>query len=129
MKARLLSVTYEPSNSVEVQDSYEKTKRYTQKGYYIKISRNGYYLLVKPVRVWVIVGNKTIKQTFNLKREICDYYGKTRISFKLLERFQKEAEEGKILFELDSDNSCKIISAWYKKEIAYLFLSKLSFFI
>ena len=111
MKARLLSVTYEPSNSVEVQDSYEKTKRYTQKGYYIKISRNGYYLLVKPVRVWVIVGNKTIKQTFNLKREICDYYGKTRISFKLLERFQKEAEEGKILFELDSDNSCKIISA------------------
>lgn len=102
MKARLLSVTYEPSNSVEVQGSYEKTKRYTQKGY---------YLLVKPVRVWVIVGNKTIKQTFNLKREICDYYGKTRISFKLLERFQKEAEEGKILFELDSDNSCKIISA------------------
>ena len=111
MKSRLLSVTYEPSNSVEVQGSYEKTKRYTQKGYYIKISRNGNYLLVKPVRVWVIVGNKTIKQTFNLKREICDYYGKTRISFKLLERFQKEAEEGKILFELDSDNSCKIISA------------------
>ena len=28
MKARLLSVTYEPSNSVEVQGSYEKTKRY-----------------------------------------------------------------------------------------------------
>ena len=111
MKAKLLSVTYEPSNSVEVQGSYEKAERYTRKGYYIKISRNGYYLLVKPVRVWVTVGNKTIEQTFNLKREICEHYEKTRISFKLLERFQKEAEEGKILFELDSDNSCKIISA------------------
>ena len=111
MKAKLLSVTYEPSNSVEVQGSYEKTERYTRKGYYTKISRNGYYLLIKPVRGWVTVGNETIKQTFNFKREICEYYGKTRISFKLLERFQKEAEEGKILFELDSDNSCKIISA------------------
>lgn len=111
MKAKLLSVTYEPSNSVEVQGSYEKTERYTRKGYYTKISRNGYYLLIKPVRVLVTVGNETIKQTFNFKREICEYYGKTRISFKLLERFQKEAEEGKILFELDSDNSCKIISA------------------
>ena len=111
MKARLLSVTYEPSNSVEVQGSYEKAERYTRKGYYIKISRNGYYLLVKPVRVWVTVGNKTIEQTFNLKREICEHYEKTRISSKLLEKFQKEAEEGKILFELDSDNSCKIISA------------------
>ena len=111
MKTRLLSVTYEPSNSVEVQGSYEKTKRYTRKGYYIKISRNGYYLLIKPVRVWVTVGNKTVEDTFNLKREICEHYEKTRISSKLLERFQKEAEEGKILFELDSDNSCKIISA------------------
>ena len=93
MKARLLSVTYEPSNSVEVQGSYEKTKRYTRKGYYIKISRNGYYLLIKPVRVWVTVGNKTIEQTFNLKREICEHYEKTRISSMFLERFQKESEE------------------------------------
>lgn len=111
MKTRLLSVTYEPSNSVEVQGSYEKTKRYTRKGYYIKISRNGYYLLIKPVRVWVTVGNKTIKQTFNFKREICDYYGATRISTKLLQRFQRDAEEGKILFELDSENLCSIITA------------------
>ena len=106
MKARLLSVTYEPSNSVEVQGSYEKAE-----GYYIKISRNGYYLLIKPVRVWVTVGNKTIKQTFNFKREICDYYGATRISTKLLQRFQKDAEEEKILFELDSENLCSIITA------------------
>ena len=35
MKARLLSVTYEPSNSVEVQGSYEKAERYTKKGYHI----------------------------------------------------------------------------------------------
>lgn len=112
MKADLLDVLYEPSKTVEIQGKYEKTIRYQEQGYYIKEERNGYYVLVKPVKVWVTIGNDSEERTFNMKGDICEFYGRGRISIKLLERFQQDVANGRISFKLDSENnSYSIITA------------------
>lgn len=108
MQAKFLGATYQASNTREKQGNREKIQKYLNDGYYVKEERNGYWVLVKPVRVMVTIGNGKTKRTFNMKRDICDYYGKTRISYKLLERFQKDARSGKITFELDSENDSYI---------------------
>ena len=108
MKAEFLGATYHAASTKEEQGNREKIQKYLNDGYYVKEERNGYWVLVKSARVMVTIGNGKTKRTFNMKRNICDYYGRARISSKLLERFQKDARSGKITFELDPENDSYI---------------------
>ena len=104
MATKLLNVTYEASSTREVQGNREKIKKYLNDGYYVKEERNGYWVLVKPAKVWVTIGDQKTRKTFNMKQDICDCYGRKRISSKLLEQFQEDARSGKLKIELDPKN-------------------------
>ena len=102
-KTSVLSIMKKDSDTIEVQGKRRDIQRYLNKGYYIKKSRNGYWVLVNPARVDVTLKNGETRQTFNMKSDICEHYGRERISDSLVKAFKKDIESGKIKLELDSD--------------------------
>lgn len=95
-KAKILSIIYEESDSIEKQGNRVSIERYLENGYYVKESRNGYWVLVKPVRVNVTLSNSYGTNTFNMKDDICNYYQRARISESLVERFKDDVAKGEI---------------------------------
>lgn len=108
MEVKFLNLIYQNSDSIEHQGNRDSIQRYLNNGYYIKESRNGYWVLVKPSKVLVTIGNESKRKTFNMKEDICNYYGRIRISQKLIKTFEEDAKKGKIKFTLDSDGSYTI---------------------
>lgn len=99
-KVEFVTASYEMSSSMEIQGKREKIEPYLKKGYYVKENRNGYWVLVRAAKVDVIVKKDNKKMSFNMKSEICDYYGKQRISEKLYCKFFADADSKKIKFYL-----------------------------
>ena len=99
-EVKFVTASYEASSSLEIQGNRSKVEKYLDNGYYIRESRNGYWLLVKPAKVYVTLkkDNKNLK--INIKYEICDYYGKSRISKKLYLKFLEDANKENIKFYL-----------------------------
>ena len=94
-KAERIYVHYENSQSVTHQGNRASVDPYIRKGFYIKDSRNGFWVLVKAARVDVTVDCGVNGQyTFNMKDDICMHYGKLRISESLTERFKKDFANG-----------------------------------
>lgn len=104
MKVNFLNLTYQDSNTIEHQGNRASIDRYLKDGYYIKERRNGYWVLVKPAKVWVTIGNDSVRRTFNMKEDICNYYGRERISQKLIKTFEEDSISGKIKFTLNSED-------------------------
>lgn len=104
-KAKYISIEYEPSDNIEMQGKYEKVQKYEKQGYYAKENRNGYWVLVKPAKVFVTLANSKCTKTFNMKESILSYYCKQRISQRLLGEFEDDAENGKIIFEMNEDGT------------------------
>lgn len=101
MTVKLLNVSYERSETIKHQGNRESIKPYLRKGYKIRGDRNGSWILTKPAKVMVTIGNKSDKRTYDMKEPILSHYGKERISEKLVNDFVKDARNGKIKFELD----------------------------
>ncbi len=93
------------SDTIEVQGKREKIEKYLKKGYSVKEERNGYWVLVKKAKVWVTLTNSFCSKTFSMKSDILDYYGKQKISANLVEKFQKDINDGKISFSMDKDGT------------------------
>lgn len=100
-----VSIVYEPSDSIEMQGKYEKIQKYKKQGYYIKEERNGYWVLVKSARVLVTLTNSNCAKTFSMKEDILEYYGRKRISEKLLDKFRADVDSGKIIFKMNEDGT------------------------
>lgn len=96
-KARQLHIGYESSQTVEKQGNRASIDRYLRQGFYVKVSRNGYWVLVKPAKVNVRVdcGENGI-YSFNMKDEICNRYGYQRISENLVSKFYSDFSNGLI---------------------------------
>lgn len=101
-KAQILSIDYEPSDSIEMQGKREKIEKYLKKGYYVKESRNGYWVLVRTARVIVTVSNTYGKKVLDLKGDILDYYGKSRISQATIQKFSNDINSGVISILVDA---------------------------
>lgn len=101
MKAKILNYYFEPSETVEKQGNRSSIDPYLKRGYYINKGRNGYWVLVKPARVLVTIGDSKVSKTFNMKDDIRTYYGKSRISTKMVERFVEDVEKNKIKITLN----------------------------
>lgn len=104
-KAEILSIYYDPSDSIEIQGKRDKISTYLDDGYYVKESRNGYWLLVRTARVLVTLSNVYGKKVFNLKGDILDYYGKKKISKTMIENFKNDVNSGAISILLGEDGS------------------------
>ncbi|MDF2800319.1 MAG: hypothetical protein K0S61_222 [Anaerocolumna sp.] len=107
-KAKIISIIYEPSDTIEKQGKRKDIERYLKDGYYIKEERNGYWVLVKTARLIVTLANDSHTRVFNMKEDICDYYGKNRISQSLVDRFSKDIGNGTISIFLDSKGNYEI---------------------
>lgn len=94
-------VEYEPSDTIEVQGKRDKIEKYLKRGYSVKEERNGYWVLIKNAKVWVTLTNSHCTKTFSMKTDILYYYGKQKISTNLVEKFQKDVNDGKITFTMD----------------------------
>lgn len=89
-------IAYEPSDTVEFQGKQEKASKYQKRGYYVKVSRNGYWVMVKPSKVLVTLACAEDQVEVNLKQCILDYYEKKRISEKTIQKFAQQVEDKKI---------------------------------
>ena len=101
-KGSILSITYKPSDSIEMQGKRKDIEKYLNAGYYIKEDRNGYWVLVKAAQLNVTLNNSSCTRTYNMKADVCDYYGKKRISQSLTDRFTQDIEDGKTSIYMNS---------------------------
>lgn len=108
-------VKYEPSDTIEIQGKRSSIEKYLKQGYYIKESRNGYWVLVKPVQVNIKVKNSSGAKIFNVKQDILDLYKKDRISEKLTDKFEEDIQKEKIGVYMDADGDYEIRKRITKK--------------
>lgn len=107
-KAMVLSIQYQPSDSIERQGKRSDIERYIKDGYYVKENRNGYWVLVKSAKLYVTLSNSYGSKVFNMKEDVCSYYGKTRISNSLVDRFEMDIKNEKIVIYMDSKGNYSI---------------------
>lgn len=100
-ETNVVAINSVSSDSVEIQGKRDKIQKYLDKGYYVKESRNGYWVLVKPAQLNVTLSDGDTTETFNMKQDVCDHYGRQRISDSLVEKFRKDVNAGKISITLD----------------------------
>jgi hypothetical protein len=107
-KAKIKSIIYEPSDTIEKQGTRKDIEKYLKAGYYIKEDRNGYWVLIKTAHLIVTLANDSNTRAFNMKEDICDYYGKNRISQSLVDRFSKDIGNGTISIFMDLKGNYEI---------------------
>ena len=102
-KTTNIFVEYIASDSITMQGKRDKVEPYLKKGYYVKEERNGYWVLLKSAKVLVTLTNSYGTVTFDMKKDILDYYRRKRISMPLLETFQHDIKDGKIIIKMDEN--------------------------
>lgn len=96
-KARCINVCYEESQSIEKQGKRSAIDYYIRRGFRIKESRNGYWVLYKPVRVNVTINcGENGVYTYDLKDAIVSHYGREKISYSLVEKFKEDFANGNL---------------------------------
>lgn len=108
-KAIVLSIQYQPSDSIERQGKRSSIERYLKDGYHVKEYRNGYWVLVNPAKLYITLRNSYGSNTFNIKEEVCNYYSKSRISNSLADRFEMDIKNEKIVMYMDSEGNYSMI--------------------
>lgn len=105
-KATLVSATYNKSSTITHQGNRASVQPYINRGYYIKEDRNGYWVLIKPFSLTVVLkDSNNILHSFQMKEDAVKYYGKKRICENIANRFINDAIDGKIKFYMDDDGS------------------------
>ena len=105
-KATLVKATYEHSSTITHQGNRASIQAYLNKGYHIKESRNGYWVLSKPASLTVILKDyNNVVHSFQMKEDVFKYYGQSRISEKLAKTFISDANAGKVKFYMDNTGS------------------------
>lgn len=102
-RAKIISIKYEPSDTIEKQGKRKDIEKYIKAGYYIKEDRNGYWVLVKSAQVSVTLSNSWGTKTFNMKESICSYYKKERISHSLVDKFKDDIAKNKVSIYMDNE--------------------------
>lgn len=107
-QAFIVNYEYIPSETIETRGKRNEIRsRYP--GYKVKVEKNGYWILTKTAKLEVTLrwGNGRV-ETFNMRSEILDLYGKKKATERLLETFVKDVEKGKREIWMD-DYSCYTI--------------------
>ena len=101
-KVEQISIKYVAASTAERQGNKRSIECYLKKGYYVKISRNGYWVLVKPAKVFVTAycGDDGVF-TYDMKHAILERYGRSRISIELIDTFKNDFNAGNLTIEAD----------------------------
>lgn len=105
-KATFVDATYHNSDNIEVTGDRDSIKRnYLDKGYSIKKSRNGVYVLRKPTHILVFLEDSDGKSyEFNMTSSILRYYGIKGLNYPFFLNFVDDAASGKISFYIKNGN-------------------------
>lgn len=94
-KADQIGMSYEPSQTIEHQGNRASIQRYLRQGFYVKVSRNGYWVLVRGARVIVTAYcGEHGTYAFDMKQAICNYYGQAAISERAAGQFYNDFRMG-----------------------------------
>lgn len=104
-KVTNVSVSYEASDRIVIQGKRADIEKYLRQGYSIQEDRNGFWVLMKPLRLLATLTNAYGTNTFNVKGDVLDYYNRRRISEGLIKTFCDDVRSEKITFEMD-ENCC-----------------------
>lgn len=105
-RATFVDATYQNSDNIEVTGDRDSIKRnYLTKGYSIKKSRNGVYLLRKPTNIVVFLeDSEGNSYEFNMTSSILRYYGIKGLNYPFFLNFLDDASRGKIKFYIENGN-------------------------
>lgn len=99
-KCKNIDIWYTPSETLEVQGSYEKVQKICSRdGYTVKESRNGYWVLIKKSKVFIATNKNSNPK--NIKGEVLEYYKRSRISKSLVEKFAQDIKKEKVGIYID----------------------------
>lgn len=108
MNVKFISTTYEASRAIELYGNRSQIDKYLKQGYQIKEQRNGYWLLVKSVKIMVHVEDKGRVCSYDVKEQVLNHYGRTKFLCSIFEQFRKDAEKERIKFYKDSSGELTI---------------------
>ena len=104
-KLTFFDVSYEKNHTIAPQGNRDSISKYLRNGYYVVYEQNGFWILNKSSRVMVYLKDtKGNEHAVDMKKDIINYYGKPKISDKIVETFKNDARTGKIIFYLDEGN-------------------------
>lgn len=109
-KVTNVNVHFEPSDQIKKQGKRSDIERYLNSGYIIQENRNGFWVLVKALKLLVTLTSAYGFHTFSMKEEVLNYYNRQRISPQLIETFKKDIASEKITFEMDKDCSSYVMN-------------------
>lgn len=99
-RATIVNYEFIPSETVTAQGKRREIKsRYP--GYKIQEERNGYWVLIKKAKFEVTLCWNDGIETFNMRSDILELYGRQRATEKLLKTFVKDVEDGKYKIFMD----------------------------
>lgn len=104
-KVTSVEVSYEPSDGFTMQGKRSDVEKYLRQGYKIQEDRNGFWVLVKPLKLLVTLTNTHGTNTFNVKKNVLEHYNRVKISKQLIDTFINDVNSGKISFEMNEDCS------------------------
>ena len=100
-----LSAVYEKSSSVEIQGNWNTIRPHLRNGYHVTSESNGWWLLTKNSQVIVSLectGGRCF--TFKARANLLGWYGGTRLTQKLVDRFISDFYGKKIKICVDDGN-------------------------
>ena len=101
-KVEEICIRCESSSTIERQGNRLSTYLYLRQGYFIKVSWNGYWVLVQPAQVNVTAYcGENGSCTHDMKAHILDRSGLAKISYALVETFKNDFSNGSSSVEAD----------------------------
>ena len=97
-----IRVSYVPSETRFFQGNEFELQKMKDKGWKVASGSNGSYNLYKPVKVFIHFTEESGSHSFEAKELIKAYYGIGRISEKTCDKFEREANSGKVSVMYDS---------------------------
>lgn len=100
-----LRATYEKPQSLQLQGNWSYIRQFLRDGYHVTDERNGWWLLTKNSQVIVYLectGGRCF--TFKARANLLGWYGGTRLTQKLVDRFISDFYGKKIKICVDDGN-------------------------
>lgn len=110
-KLHYVSSYFESSDTVTHQGNWQSIQKFLNDGYSVQVERNGYWVLIKYSRAWVIFSNdRGEKFRFDMRSDILSYYCLQKLYKSRFDRFVTDLARGKINVYLDGANNNRVIA-------------------
>lgn len=108
-KTSVVAIKYKNSDSVEIQGKESKIQPYLNKGYEVRVNRDGYWLLSRTAKINVTLSRNEDTATFNMRQDILNHYGRKKMNQNLFNKFKQDIESGVICLTLISPESYSFV--------------------